>query len=103
MRKVQHWLERQRPWGRQSRQCLGNEWNGPKNDLHGSISRRSHTILPLVQSPFRKVKELVFRDAKGPHVAAGCHDDALHEPELGVERNAFGWRQWLAVLIEHGD
>src|SRR5215469_14923632 len=29
-------------------------WNGPRNDLHGSALSPSHTIRPLVQSPFGK-------------------------------------------------
>src|SRR5262249_51774036 len=47
-----------------------------------------------------EVQELALRDAESPHVAARRGDDALHQPELPVEGDAFRRRQRLAVLVE---
>src|SRR5215472_5166960 len=58
---------------------------------------------PLRPITLGKVDELVLPDAESPHVAARRHDDALHQPKLAVEGDAFWWRQRLTVLVEDGD
>src|SRR6516164_7417251 len=57
--------------------------------------------LALGPVTLREMQELALRDAESPHVAARRGDDALHQPELAVERDAFRRCQRLAVLIEH--
>src|SRR4029453_7814378 len=57
----------------------------------------------LGQIALREVDKLALRGPNGPHIAAGRDDDALHQPELAIERDAIRRRQRLAVLVEHRD
>src|ERR1700730_8834318 len=39
--------------------------------------------------------------SQNPNVAVGCDGDALHQPELAVEGDAFRLRQLVAVLVQN--
>src|SRR5215470_17518767 len=56
---------------------------------------------PLGPVTLGDVEELALRDAESPHVAARRDDDALHQPELPIERDALRRCQRLAVLVEY--